>query len=184
MSNQNNLSLATLGGGCFWCLEPLFAELKGVSSVVVGYGGGRMKNPTYEDVCYRNTGHAEVVQIRFDPGVISYRELLEVFFTVHNPTTPNRQGADVGIQYRSIVLAHDEEQKKTAEAVIREIDAGGEWGIPLVTQVVMLDAFYPAEEYHQHYYAKNPWAAYCQAVIHPKINKFRNLHQERLATKP
>jgi peptide-methionine (S)-S-oxide reductase len=180
MSISSSESLATLGGGCFWCLEPLFAGLRGVNSVAVGYAGGRTKNPSYEDVCYRNTGHAEVVQISFNPQEISYRELLEIFFTIHNPTTLNRQGADSGTQYRSIILTHDAEQKEVAEGVIREINEGGEWGVPVVTQVAPLDVFYPAEEYHQHYFAKNPWAGYCQAVIHPKVKKFHGQYAERL----
>jgi peptide-methionine (S)-S-oxide reductase len=170
--------IATLGGGCFWCLDPLFEELRGVEDVVVGYSGGKVKNPTYEQVCTSTTGHAEVVQITFNPDVITYREILEVFFSVHDPTTLNRQGADIGPQYRSIILYHDQQQKETTEAVIASLNGAGK----VVTQVVPLEVFYPAEEYHQEYFRKNPYAGYCQMVIKPKIGKFEKHFGERLKT--
>ena len=170
----------TIGGGCFWCFEPLFDDLVGVEKVEVGYSGGSDRNPTYQQVCTGTTGHAEVVQIIFDPQVISLREILQIFFTVHDPTTLNRQGADVGTQYRSIVLYRDNEQKETAELVVREIEAAKIWGSPIVTQLVKYKAFYKAEDYHQGYFDANPRAAYCQAVIAPKVVKFRKRFTERL----
>jgi len=170
----------TIGGGCFWCLEPLFDDLVGVEKVEVGYSGGSGKNPSYQQVCTGTTGHAEVVQITFDPQVISLREILQIFFTVHDPTTLNRQGADVGPQYRSIVLYRDDEQKETAEQVIREIEAAKIWGAPIVTQLLQLQVFYKAEDYHQGYFDANPQAAYCQAVIAPKVVKFRKRFAVRL----
>jgi peptide-methionine (S)-S-oxide reductase len=173
------LATATLGGGCFWCLEAVYEEVRGVERVVSGYAGGREPNPTYEQVCAGRTGHAEVVQLAYDPSEISYREILEIFFTIHDPTTPNRQGADVGPQYRSIVLAHDDEQAETARAVIAELAAEGVWQAPIVTQIVPLDRFWPAETYHQHYYARNPRQAYCQVVVEPKVAKFRQRFAER-----
>jgi peptide-methionine (S)-S-oxide reductase len=172
--------MATLAGGCFWCLEAVYTELKGVDKVVSGYSGGQVADPTYQAVCTGRTGHAEVVQITFDPGVISYRDLLQVFFTIHDPTTLNRQGADVGTQYRSAIFYHDLEQKAIAAAVIAEIEASGIWDRPLVTQVEPLQAFYPAEAYHQDYFKRNPYAGYCQVVIAPKVAKFRKLYLERL----
>ncbi|PZN07024.1 MAG: peptide-methionine (S)-S-oxide reductase [Bacillota bacterium] len=171
---------ATLGGGCFWCLEPIFAELEGVVRVEPGYAGGHVPNPTYEQVCTGATGHAEVVQITFDPEVISYRDLLEVFFAIHDPTTPNRQGHDVGPQYRSIILYHSPEQKAVAEATIRELEASGRWKDPIVTEVVPFTAFYPAEEYHRRFYWKNPDYPYCRVVIDPKVRKFRQRFAGRL----
>jgi peptide-methionine (S)-S-oxide reductase len=171
---------ATLGGGCFWCLEPVFAELQGVEDAVVGYAGGQVSNPTYTEVCTGNTGHAEVVQVTFDPEVISYGEILEVFFSVHDPTTLNRQGNYIGPQYRSIILYHDEEQKQTADEVIRELETSGSDNRPVVTEVVPLQVFYPAEEYHQEYFQKNPWAGYCQVVIRPKVAKFRKTYSDKL----
>lgn len=171
---------ATLGGGCFWCLEPIFEELQGVEDVVVGYAGGHVVNPTYEQVCGANTGHAEVVQVRFDPAIISYEDILRVFFATHDPTTLNRQGNDVGPQYRSIVLHHDEAQKKAAEAVIQEINQAGIWGAPIVTEVEPLDVFYMGEDYHQEYYKKNPWQGYCRVIIAPKVAKFRKQYEARL----
>jgi len=173
-------SQATLAGGCFWCLEAVYTELKGVEKVVSGYSGGHVTNPSYQAVCTGATGHAEVVQITFDPGVISYRDLLRVFFTIHDPTTLNRQGADVGTQYRSAIFYHDLEQKEIAEEMIAEIEASGIWSGPLVTQVEPLQAFYPAEAYHQDYFKRNPYAGYCQVVIAPKVAKFRKLYLERL----
>ncbi|MEW6490096.1 MAG: peptide-methionine (S)-S-oxide reductase MsrA [Thermodesulfobacteriota bacterium] len=165
--------VATLGGGCFWCLEPIFRELEGVLGVAVGYAGGRRASPTYEQVCTGATGHAEVVQVTFDPAVISFRELLEVFFAVHDPTTPNRQGADVGTQYRSVVLYHDPEQERVTREVIGELGGQGLWDAPVVTEVAPLEAFYPAEAYHQDYFRKNPGQGYCRVVITPKLAKFR-----------
>ena len=170
----------TIGGGCFWCLEPLFDDLVGVEKVEVGYSGGSGKNPTYQQVCTGTTGHAEVVQITFDPQLISLREILQIFFTVHDPTTLNRQGADVGTQYRSIVLYRDDEQKETAEQVVREIEAAKIWDAPIVTQIVQLQAFYKAEDYHQGYFEANPQAAYCRVVISPKVAKFRKRYAVRL----
>lgn len=171
---------ATLGGGCFWCLEPVYAELAGVLHVEPGYAGGHVPDPTYEAVCTGTTGHAEVVQVTFDPTAISYREILEVFFTVHDPTTLNRQGADVGPQYRSVVFYHDDAQRETAERLIRELDEAGVWDDPIVTHVEPFKAFYPAEAYHRGYYYRNPQAGYCQAVISPKLEKFRRKHREKL----
>lgn len=170
------LELATFGGGCFWCLEPIFEDVAGVQSVEVGYAGGSVKNPSYEAVCGGSTGHAEVIQVQFDPKKITYRKLLEIFFQMHDPTTLNRQGADIGTQYRSIILTHDEDQKSTAEAVIQAVNDSGDWDKPVVTQVVPLDHFYKAEEYHQQYYKKNPWAGYCQMVIRPKVAKFKKMN--------
>jgi len=169
--------LATLGGGCFWCLEPVFDELVGVQQVEVGYAGGGMANPSYDQVCGGRTGHAEVIQIRFDPRQISYRDLLEIFFSIHDPTTPDRQGADVGPQYRSLVLSHSAEQRKIAEDLAAELRADG---IPVVTQLEPFQAFYRAEEYHQAYYRKNPSAGYCRVVVAPKLAKFRAKYTSRL----
>ena len=171
---------ATLGGGCFWCLEAVFDDLRGVESVVSGYAGGHVPGPTYEAVCSGSTGHAEVVQITFDPDQVSYRELLEVFFTIHDPTTLNRQGADVGTQYRSVVFHHSEEQRRTAQEVIRDLEAERVWELPIVTEVVPFTEFYPAEDYHQEYFARNPRQAYCQVVIAPKVAKFRGKYLSRL----
>jgi peptide-methionine (S)-S-oxide reductase len=165
--------MATLGGGCFWCLEAVFVELRGVNQVVSGYAGGRVPNPTYQAVCNGTTGHAEVAQLTFDPGVISFREILQVFFATHDPTTLNRQGADVGTQYRSAIYFHNAEQKETAEAMIVELDAADIWSNPIVTEVAPLDIFYPAEDYHQEYYKYNSQQSYCQVVITPKLAKFR-----------
>ena len=172
-----------LGGGCFWCLEPVFAELRGVIRATVGYAGGKLPNPTYDQVCSGATGHAEVVQVEFDPSEISLAELLEVFFSVHDPTTLNRQGADSGTQYRSIILYGDEAQRQTARQVIDQINASKVWGRPLVTQLEPLTVFYPAEDYHQEYFKKNPWAGYCQVVIRPKVAKFRAAYAEQLKKK-
>lgn len=169
---------AIFGGGCFWCLEPIFRELRGVVDVAVGYSGGHVVNPTYEQVCGKKTGHAEVVQVTFDPDVISYRDLLDVFFAVHDPTTPNRQGADVGPQYRSIVLTHDDEQASAAEDAVAAIDSSDEWENPLVTEIVPLETFYRAEEDHQEYYSRNGQASYCRIVIDPKVAKFRKQFAE------
>lgn len=180
MNQSKNFEVATLGGGCFWCLEPIFAQLKGVEDAVVGYAGGKTAAPTYEQVCTGLTGHAEVVQVTFEPAVISYREILEVFFSVHDPTTRNRQGADFGTQYRSIILYHNDPQRQTAESLIAELNQNGIWQKPIVTEVVPFTVFYPAEEYHQEYFEKNPYAGYCQVVIQPKVGKFRKQFAERL----
>ena len=165
--------VATLGGGCFWCLEAVYDELEGVEDVVSGYAGGTVANPSYAQVGSGRTGHAEVIQVTFDPQVISYQELLEVFFTIHDPTTPNRQGHDIGTQYRSIILYHSPEQRVVAEQTIAELEAAKVWGAPIVTEVVPYTVFYPAEDYHQEYYRNNPEQAYCQVVIAPKVLKAR-----------
>ena len=171
---------ATFGGGCFWCLEAVYQEIDGVESVVSGYAGGEVPNPSYRQVCTGDTGHAEVVQITFDPSAISYRDLLEVFFTIHDPTTKDRQGPDVGPQYRSIILHHDEEQKQVATTLIEELEADDVFDT-IVTEVVPLDTFYTAEEEHQDYYRNNPSQAYCQSVISPKVTKLRQKHADKLA---
>lgn len=172
--------IATFGGGCFWCLDAVFADLKGVESAVSGYTGGAVAQPTYRQVCSGTTGHAEVSQITYDPKVISFRELLEVFFTIHDPTTLNRQGADEGTQYRSAVFYHTPEQKAVAEQVIRELNAKGIWDAPIVTEVVPMKEFYRAEEYHQDYYKNNPDQGYCRVVIAPKVAKARKQFLEKL----
>jgi len=172
--------VATLGGGCFWCTEAVFSELKGVERVEPGYSGGSLPNPTYEQVCSGTAGHAEVVQITFDPKVISYKEILEVFFAAHDPTTLNRQGNDVGTQYRSVIFYYNEEQKKTAEKVIEELTAAKTYEAPIVTQVEPFKAFYQAEDYHKNYFKRHPEQAYCQVIIAPKIAKFRKLFLPKL----
>jgi len=174
-----NRELATLGGGCFWCLEPIFKDLRGVEQTVVGYSGGAVPHPTYERVCTGTTGHAEVVQITFDPRVISFKEILEVFFSVHDPTTPNRQGADVGPQYRSVIFYRDQDQKEIAEKMIQELNAAGIYDTPIVTEVLPFKAFYEAEDYHQEYFVKNPDQPYCRVVIAPKVEKFRRHHSSK-----
>ncbi len=172
--------LATLGGGCFWCLEAVFEQLRGVTKVVSGYAGGPAPNPTYEAVCSGTTGHAEVLQITFDPAAISYRDLLDVFFTIHDPTTLNRQGPDAGTQYRSVVFYHSPEQRATAERVIAELGAANVWDDPIVTELAELTAFYPAEGYHQEYYRRNASQPYCRAVIAPKVAKLRTKYLAKL----
>jgi len=172
--------VATLAGGCFWCLEAVFDELKGVESVESGYSGGHVESPSYAQVCDGDTGHAEVVRVTFDPQVLSYRDLLKVFFTIHDPTTLNRQGNDVGTQYRSAIFYHNEGQKKDAEEVIREITATGIWDSPIVTEVTPFDKFFIAEDYHQEYFKNNPFQGYCRVVIAPKVAKFRHAFAERL----
>jgi peptide-methionine (S)-S-oxide reductase len=172
---------ATLGGGCFWCLDAVFRELRGVETVVSGYSGGLLENPTYRDVCSGMTGHAEVIQITFDPEVISFRDLLGVFFTIHDPTTLNRQGADVGTQYRSVIFYHSPEQRDAAEQVIDDLNRHHVWDDPIVTQLMPFTAFHRGERYHQDYYAENPDQAYCQIVIAPKVAKFRKRYLDRLA---
>ncbi len=173
MTETTGTESATLAGGCFWCLEAIFVQVNGVDRVVPGYTGGATLNPTYQQVCSNETGHAEAVQLTFDPGKISYREILGIFFSVHDPTTLNRQGEDVGTQYRSAIFYHDDRQRAIAEAVIKELNQARLWRKPIVTQVVPLVGFYPAEEYHRQYFARHPEQSYCQAVISPKISKFR-----------
>jgi peptide-methionine (S)-S-oxide reductase len=172
--------VTTLGGGCFWCLEAVFVELRGVEQVVSGYAGGHVPDPPYEAVCRGTTGHAEVVQVTFDPQVISFQEILEVFFTIHDPTTLNRQGADVGTQYRSAIFTHTPEQQAIAQQVIEEVTAAGIWGAPIVTEVKPLTAFYRAEDYHQEFFQRHPEQMYCQYVIVPKVAKFRKQYLAKL----
>ncbi len=177
---QQKTEIATLGGGCFWCLEAVYDQLNGVLNVESGYAGGHVPNPTYEQVCTGRTGHAEVVQVTFDPAIISYREILEIFFAIHDPTTLNRQGADVGTQYRSVIFYHSPEQKQAAEAMIAELEARRVFANRIVTEVVPLNAFYPAEDYHQEYYQNHPGQPYCRVVIAPKLDKFRKLYGLKL----
>jgi peptide-methionine (S)-S-oxide reductase len=179
-SQPDTLQVATLGGGCFWCIEAVYSELKGVVKAESGYAGGTVKNPTYEQVCSDETGHAEVVQITFDPSIISFRQILQIFFSVHDPTTMNRQGADVGEQYRSVIFYHDDSQKKIAEQVIEEINRDKIWGKDVVTQLVPFTAFYKAEDYHQEYFRNNPSQPYCQVIIAPKVAKFRKNYFDKL----
>ncbi|MDX1993185.1 MAG: peptide-methionine (S)-S-oxide reductase MsrA [bacterium] len=178
--NQRNLEVATLGGGCFWCLEAVYDELKGVVSVESGYAGGHVANPGYKAVTTGRTGHAEVVQVTYDPAVVSFEDILRVFFTIHDPTTLNRQGNDVGPQYRSAIFYHTPEQQAAAEKIIAEMTAAQVWPNPIVTEVTPLDKFYIAEDYHQEYYANNPFQPYCQVVIAPKVAKFRKVYLDRL----
>ena len=180
MKQKVLLEVATLAGSGFWCIEAVFREIDGVEKVVSGYTGGKSINPTYQQVCSGNTGHAETVQISFNPSKISYKEILEIFFSVHDPTTPNRQGADVGTQYRSAIFYHNEEQKIIAEEIIKELNKGALGEKPIVTQIVALDKFYPAENYYQEYFSQDPEQAYCQMVISPKMNKFRQQWANRL----
>ncbi len=174
------MEVATLGGGCFWCMDAVFLDLEGVQSVRSGYSGGDVPDPNYDEVCRGTTGHAEVVQVEFDPSVTAYREILEVFFAVHDPTTLNRQGADVGTQYRSAVFFHSPDQREKATELIGELEADGPWPAPIVTEVVALETFYPAEEYHADYFRRNPNQGYCRAVIHPKVAKFRSRFAHKL----
>ena len=171
---------ATLGGGCFWCLEAVFKDLRGVTAVMSGYAGGHVANPSYQAVYTGRTGHAEVVQLTFDPAEVSYEDLLRVFFTIHDPTTPDRQGNDVGPQYRSIILTHSDAQAETARAVMQEITDAQLWPNRLVTEIEPLTVFYPAEPEHHNYFARNPWSGYCRAVIAPKVQKFRKSFVDRL----
>ena len=164
---------ATLGGGCFWCLEAVFLDMKGITAVTSGYAGGHVANPSYEEVCGKRTGHAEVVQVSYDPAIVSFPDLLRVFFAIHDPTTKDRQGADVGPQYRSIIMTHDATQDASAREVIAELTAARLWGNPIVTEIVPLTQFWPAEPEHHNYFARNPWSGYCQAVVAPKVVKFR-----------
>ena len=179
-NGSSRTEVATLGGGCFWCLEAVYLELRGVEKVESGYSGGDVPNPTYRQVCSETTGHAEVVQVTFDPDEVSYRDILDVYFTIHDPTTLNRQGADVGTQYRSVIYYHTEGQKRTAEEVISEIEAEGIWNSPIVTEVTPFDEFFVAEDYHQDYFRNNGFQPYCQVIIAPKVAKFRKQHLERL----
>jgi peptide-methionine (S)-S-oxide reductase len=171
--------LATFGGGCFWCIEAIFRKLKGVEGVVSGYSGGDFKNPSYEQVCTGETGHAEVIQVSFDPEKVSYEELLEVFWKIHDPTTKNRQGNDVGSQYRSVIFYHNEDQKKLAEYSKSKLEAEGAWKRPIVTEIKTFTGFWPAEAYHQDYFKNNPSNGYCAVVIKPKIEKFKELYKDR-----
>jgi peptide-methionine (S)-S-oxide reductase len=186
MNNQTaktELALATFGNGCFWCTEAIFQQLKGVSKVVSGYAGGKVKKPTYKEVCSGLTGHAEVIQITYDPTVITFPELLEVFWQTHDPTTLNRQGADVGTQYRSAVFYHTPEQKQLAEAYKKKLDASGAFDNPIVTEISPISEYYPAEDYHQNYFNLNGTAPYCSFVIQPKVDKFRKVFKSKLKEK-
>ena len=180
MTTSPQREVATLAGGCFWCLEAAFQDLKGVERVQSGYAGGRVANPSYEQVCTGTTGHAEVVQITFDPEMVSFDDLLHVFFTIHDPTTLNRQGVEVGSQYRSAIFYHTPDQKATAERVIAELQSEHVWDDPIVTELKPLEAFYPAEEYHRDYFRRNPTQGYCSAVIAPKVAKVRKLFLDKL----
>ncbi len=174
------MEIITLGGGCFWCIEAVFQEINGVTKVVSGYAGGDLTNPTYEEVSTGTTGHAEVCQIEFDPGVVTLAEVLEVFFASHDPTTPNRQGGDVGPQYRSIILYSTEDQRTTAERVKADVDASHAWNNPVITEIVPLREFFPAEDYHQNYYQNNSDTRYCRYVIRPKLDKVERVFSLRL----
>lgn len=177
---DKNYEVAHLAGGCFWCLEAVYDELKGVTDVTSGYSGGHVADPSYEAVCTGKTGHAETVQVTFDPQVVSYRQLLAIFFTIHDPTSLNRQGADVGTQYRSAIFYHNPDQKAVAEGLIRELQDEKVWEKPIVTELVPFSAFYPAEAYHQEYFKHHPYQGYCMAVIVPKVTKFRKKYLELL----
>src|SRR6266704_2827629 len=178
--SKRNSEVVTLAGGCFWCLQPVFQELRGVEGVVVGYSGGRLANPSYEAVCTDTTGHAEAVQVTFDPSIIPLADILRIFFSVHDPTTLNRQGGDVGTQYRSAIFYHSPEQKVEAQRVIAELQAEQVWDDPIVTELVPFEQFYPAEEYHRDYFRRNPNQGYCRAVIAPKVAKVRKLYLDKL----
>jgi peptide-methionine (S)-S-oxide reductase len=180
MQNGTQKEQATLAGGCFWCLEAVYTELRGVERVISGYAGGSTANPTYEQVCSGRTGHAEVVQVTFDPAEISFRDILDVFFTIHDPTTLNRQGNDVGTQYRSAIFSTSPEQERVAREAIAQLETDKTWRNPIVTEVTPLDRFYPAEGYHQDYFARNPYQPYCQIVIAPKVAKAREKYLARL----
>ena len=180
MTAATNSEIAVLGGGCFWCLEAVFDQLKGVQSVQSGYAGGRVANPSYQDVCDGDTGHAEVVKIAFDPAEVSFRELLRVFFSIHDPTTKDRQGNDVGTQYRSVIFCQTPEQRRETEAVISDITRAKLWANPIVTEIADATTFYPAEQYHQQYFERNGGQPYCQVVVAPKVAKFRKQFVDRL----
>ena len=177
---ENGKSVITLGGGCFWCTEAVFQRLKGVDTVISGYMGGTTKNPTYKEICTGTTGHAEVIQVIYDTAIISTVEILEVFFATHDPTTLNRQGADVGTQYRSVVFHHNDEQKKLAEEIIQDLDKAKVYKNPIVTQIAKAEVFYPAEDYHQNYYNLNSNQSYCAFVITPKLDKFQKVFRDKL----
>ena len=179
-SEEKKFDIATFGAGCFWCTEAIFEGARGVQSVVSGYSGGNVPNPSYEAVCSEKTGHAEVSQITYDPRVISYDELLEIFWKTHNPTTLNQQGNDTGTQYRSVVFYHDEEQKMKAEHYKNELNKSGAWDNPIVTEITAFSKFYKAEDYHQHYFERNPYQGYCSFIIAPKVEKFRKVFSEKL----
>lgn len=178
--NNNNFELATFGGGCFWCTEAIFDKINGVISATSGYSGGDIENPTYEDVCSGETGHAEVIQVKFNNEIISYTELLEIFFKTHNPTTLNMQGADRGTQYRSVIFYHNENQKKSAQNIINELNKLNIWDTPIVTELTAFEKFYSAEKYHQEYFANNSKQMYCQITIVPKLEKFKSMFKEKL----
>jgi peptide-methionine (S)-S-oxide reductase len=180
MNRSASSEVATLAGGCFWCIEAVFLEVDGVANVISGYTGAATVNPTYQEVCAGRTGHAEAVQVTFDPTRISYREILEIFFSVHDPTTLNRQGVDRGTQYRSAIFYHNEQQKAVAEELIGELNKARLWKDPIVTQLAPRDKFYPAEDYHREYFSRHPGQAYCQTVISPKVNKFRRQWAKQL----
>ena len=179
-TKRQGKEIATLGGGCFWCLEPIFRDVTGVEQVVAGYSGGDVSNPSYRHVCTGTTGHAEVVQITFEPKTVSFREILEIFFSVHDPTTPDRQGADAGPQYRSIILYHSQEQKRIADRMIQDLEAANVWSAPIVTEVVPFKVFFEAEDDHQEYFKNNPHHPYCRVVIEPKVAKFRKKYSSKL----
>lgn len=176
----DNIQIATLGAGCFWCVEAIFDDLKGVIDVVSGYSGGERENPTYQEICTGSTGHAEVIQVKFNPEEISFKEILLIFFSVHDPTTLNQQGNDIGTQYRSAIFFHSEEQRRVAQNVIVEIENSGIWGKPIVTEITEFQKFYSAEDYHQEYFTNNPNQPYCSAVVAPKVAKFRKNFLEKL----
>ena len=182
--NETDLETATLAAGCFWCVEAVFDDLKGVEDVVSGYSGGHKDNPTYREVCSETTGHAEVIQVKFDPSRLSFADLLRVFFTIHDPTQLNRQGNDIGTSYRSAIFYHSEEQKRVAEEIIAEITSEGIYDNPIVTEITAFDKFWPAEDYHQEYFANNPYQPYCMAVVSPKVSKFRKHFIEMLKKQP
>ena len=179
-NSPKRIEVTTLGGGCFWCTEAVFSQLKGVEKIEPGYSGGNIENPSYEQVSTGKTGHAEVAQITFDPAVISFKEILQIFFSTHDPTSLNRQGTDIGTQYRSVIFYHDDEQKAIAEQVIKELSDEEAFDAPIVTQVEPLKAFYKAEDYHREYYKRHPEQPYCRVVIAPKIAKFRQLYLDKL----
>jgi peptide-methionine (S)-S-oxide reductase len=183
MTNAPMTETAILGGGCFWCIDAAYRDLLGVAEVVSGYAGGHVANPSYEQVCGKQTGHAEVVKVVFDPAMVSYADILRIFFTLHDPTTKDRQGADVGPQYRSIILTLDEKQAETARAIIAELDAQRLWPAPIVTEVEPAGTFWPAEPEHQDYFTRNPWSGYCRVVVAPKVAKFRKTFADRLKSR-
>lgn len=176
-----NLQSTTLGGGCFWCIEAVFTRVKGVKKVTSGYAGGKRPDPTYEQVCSGATGHAEVIRILFDPEIITFAQLLEILFAIHDPTTPNRQGADTGTQYRSVIFAESQAQEESARAIVAQLEASGTFNDPIVTEIGRLETFYPAEAYHQNYYDSHPYQGYCQVVISPKIEKLNHYFKQYLA---